>query len=98
MDKHTAIKVAQNYSRKIISGDISPYDGAKSIVYEAVYKCNGENECPELNYMSGLEDEYLEFQKKYRVEFYGQEKTKENLKNIEKQIIDEANDILKIKV
>ena len=98
MDKRAAIKVAQEYAQKIISGEMKPYDGAKSIVYEAVYKCEGENQCPELNFMSGLEDEYLEFKKEYRIEFYGKAKTKELLKQIENQIINEANDILKIKV
>ena len=98
MDKISTIKLAQEYANKIISGEVEPYDGAKLIVYEAVYKCDGENECPELDYMSGLEDEYVEFNKDYRINFYGKDKTIELQKQIEKQIIQEANDILKIKV
>ena len=98
MDKNSALRIAQDYAKQIISGEVEPYEGAKLIVEEAIYKCDGENQCPELDYMSGLEDEYLEFHKDYRIEFYGNKKTKELIKQTELQIIDEARDILKIKV
>ena len=95
-DRGIALKLAKNYAKRIVEGKLRPYEGAKLILDKVIDQCD-EGVCSELNYMAGLEDEYSEFQKEYRLEFYGQQKIKELLLETESKIIAEAKAILDLK-
>ena len=84
---------ALDASRKLAAGEISAREAALCIA-NAVYSSNNEPDLPEFFLMAALEDEYGEFGKDYRIQFYGDRRARELQLDVEQQIIATANGIL----
>lgn len=82
------------YSEMVLSGHLTPYEGAKKI-WLYVY-CNEEcdREFDSLKWLSGLVSEYEDFSEEPQIEFYGSEKCKELKKDTEVKIVEEIKSLL----
>lgn len=84
--------VARYHAQQIVKSTTAPYDGAKSIVWEA---CHTVDHVPtELMIFVGLESEYADFTDETRTEYYGEEHCRDVRKNVEKRIVEAAKQLI----
>mgnify|MGYP006939817207 CR=1 FL=1 len=83
---YALVSLAVSYAKDIVDGSVSPYVGAKHIVESVIYQCSG-NVDEDINGYEALVSEYDDFTSVGQVEFYGQDKCKQELKRIESYIL-----------
>ncbi|MFL1404378.1 hypothetical protein ACJO2E_03405 [Marinobacter sp. M1N3S26] len=93
MKDREIIDVALDACRKLAAGEVSAREAALRIA-NAVYSSDTEPELPEFFVMAALEDEYGEFGKDYRIQFYGEQRARELQLDVERKIIETAKSIL----
>jgi hypothetical protein len=84
-----ALLISRDHASKIISGDVTPYNGAKSISSDIAY--NIEPVPPEIEVFIALEDQYADFSDSVRLDYYGEEYCNKVRKEMELEIIKAAN-------
>jgi len=88
--REAAIQIAQHHAEAIVSGKISPAEGARRIIGEAYRQCDELNE---LLVFVGLEDQHEDFSDRFHRNTYGEEYCRNVLVETEQAIIQEAKDL-----
>jgi hypothetical protein len=93
--KSLTIMAAKFTAEKIISGKLSPYDGAKKIWFEIENDLEDQvEESNELSIFAGLASEYEDFFEDAQLEFYGKDKCQVIQCETQRKIIEEAKALL----
>ena len=86
--EEAAIEVAKHFSKCIVDNVVSPYEGAKSIVWEA---CHPLSHYPnELKVFVALESEYADYSDDTRRDYYGEQHCADYRAELAGRIIREA--------
>ena len=93
MTRHeAALEIAKHHARQIIGSIVSPYDGAKSLVWEA---CHPLSTYPhELEVFVALESEYADFSDDTRRDYYGEEHCAKTRAKLANRSVEEARRLL----
>ena len=91
-EPESALEIARYHAEKILSGEVSPYEGAKAIVQEAAQAVQPIPE--EILAFVGLEDEFVDFGEQSRVQFYGKERCEAIRRELERRIMQEAGQLV----
>ena len=90
--EEAAIEVAKHFSKRIVDNVVSPYEGAKSIVWEA---CHPLSLCPdELKVFVALESEYADFSDDTRLDYYGEQHCADYRAELADRIVREAGKLI----
>ena len=89
--REAAIQIARCHAEAIVSGILSPIEGARRIIGEAYRYCD---ELTELLGFVGLEDQHEEFSDEFHRQYYGEEYCKNVLTESEQAIIQEARSLI----
>ena len=92
-EQEAVYEIARYLSKKIISKELTPYEGAEKIL-DAYYQVDNTDEIDSLLVFSGLTSQINDFGDKVNIDFYGQEHCLRVQKETEQEIIKEANNLL----
>lgn len=93
--EEAALEVAKHFSRRIVNNAVSPYEGVKSIVWEA---CHPLTHCPsELKVFVALESDFADFSDDTRREYYGEQHCADYRSELADRIVEEAGRLINVK-